>query len=294
MLQKIKFSQSDLEISPLALGMWNIHKIEQVQLNQLMEAAIEAKVTTIDHADIYGGYICEAIFGQWLKNQPHTREQLQLVSKCGIQLTTENRPANRVKHYDTSYAHIQQSVNNSLKNLNTDYLDLLLIHRPDPLMEPDEVARAFSDLKQSGKVRYFGVSNFTPRQFELLQAAFDHKLVTNQIEISIFHAQPMLDGTLDYFNKIKVQPMAWSPLGGTNNINSILTNERINALAKQNGLNVGDLLLAWLLTHPAKIVPVLGTMNPLRVKSAAKAFGTQLEKQDWFELLEIVSGKRVP
>jgi len=293
MLNPVNISNSDLLISRLALGMWRIHTISSSDIDRLMSNALDQGITTFDHADIYGGYTCEEAFGHWMREHAGKRDKIQLVSKCGIKLISENRPEHRVKHYDTAKKHIKKSVENSLKNLQTDYLDLLLIHRPDPLMNAEEVADAFSELSNQGKVRYFGVSNFSQRQFDLLNNACEQNLVTNQIEISIFRNEPMFNGVLDFYQQHGFNAMAWSPLGGVDNIKKIITNDRMAEIARKYSLNVGDLILAWLLKHPSNIIPVIGTMNAERIKSAASAVDVEMDKQDWFEMLEIVRGHRV-
>ena len=292
-MKKISLSGATLNISPIVLGMWHINSIEKNQVEKLVESALDAGITTFDHADIYGGYTCEEIFGNWFKSSSVNREDILLVSKCGIKLISENRPAHKVKQYDTSKGHIIDSVNRSLKNLNTDYLDLLLIHRPNPLIKPREVGEAFDELKIAGKVKHFGVSNFTPSQYSFLKNNCGLPLVTNQIEISAFASEVMFDGTMDYFQKQKLSPMAWSPLGGGKNIKSILENTEAKALAEKYNLSIGDLLLSWLQNHPASIVPVIGTMNPERVKSATKTLEVKMDSADWFKLLEIGRGKEI-
>ncbi|MEQ8925594.1 MAG: aldo/keto reductase [Fulvivirga sp.] len=293
MVSKINISESGLELSELALGMWRIHMLATDQLDQLLNTALDNGITTFDHADIYGSYTCEAVFGHWMKANKDKRSEIQLVSKCGIKLLSENRPEHRIKHYDTSKKHIIQSVENSLEQLNTDYLDLLLIHRPDPLMNVFEMADAYASLKQSGKVNYFGVSNFTNHQFDLLASACDMPLVTNQIEVSLFQHQPLFDGTLDHLNKLKINPMVWSPLGGSKHISDAIAKKDLQNLANKYSVSVGDLVLIWLLQHPAGIVPVIGTMNPERVQSAASNYQTTLEREDWFEMLRIANGNDV-
>jgi predicted oxidoreductase len=290
MLNKINLSQSDFLISRLVLGMWRINAIESDQLDILLKTAIEQGISTFDHADIYGGYTCEEAFGKWMAKNTSERENIQLISKCGIKLISENRPENGVKHYDTSKAHIIHSVERSLKNLKTDYLDMLLLHRPDPLLNPEEVNDAFQALYHSGKVRHFGVSNFSPAQYEFLSENSSLPLLTNQIEISIFKSEPLFDGTLDFFQNKNTHLMAWSPLGGMNNIQSIIENKLLIDLAKNYKLKVGDLVLAWLLHHPALIIPVIGTMNTERLKNAVNVTEITLDRQDWYTILEIVRG----
>jgi len=293
MMTTDSISNTSLKLSRLVLGMWHINELRDNELNTLVETALDQGITSFDHADIYGNYQCEKKFGNWLKEYSGDREGIQLISKCGIKLLSDNRPDHRVKHYDTSKTHIIQSVDNSLTLLNTDYLDLLLIHRPDPLMNPDEVASAFGELVSAGKVKYVGVSNFTPRQFGLLQASCDMPLVTNQIEISLSHYEPMFDGTLDYLYKRKIQPMAWSPLGGSNEIKQWIKHEKVIALSKKYGVDPGEIILSWLLQHPSGVVPILGTMNPERLKAAKSALNINWDIQDWFMLLELSRGHEV-
>ena len=293
MVGKKFISNSKLELSELALGMWHINELNSNELDILVNTAIENGLTTLDHADIYGSYTCEEAFGKWMKANSNKREELQLVSKCGIKLLSPNRPEHGIKHYDTSSNHIIASVDNSLKKLKTGYLDLLLIHRPNPLMDVHEMAEAFSELKRAGKVKFFGVSNFTPAQFDLLNKACDKALVTNQIEISLFQNTSMFDGTLDHLQKININPMAWSPLGGSKNIKAAIESEKLQSIAKKYNLDIGNLLLIWLLKHPAGIFPVLGTMKSDRVKSAAESYQTEIETEDWFEMLKFARGHDV-
>lgn len=202
------------EFSRMICGYWRLMEwgMTPEQLLVFMEQHIELGITTVDHADIYGGYQCEQAFGQALRLKPSLRDQMELVSKCGIATTA--KPEHALGHYITDCSHIVHSAEQSLTHLHTDYLDLLLIHRPDPLMDADEVAEAFIQLHKSGKVKYFGVSNFTPTQFSLLQSRLPFSLVTNQVEISPLHQPAIMDGTLDACQQLRIKPMAWSCLGG--------------------------------------------------------------------------------
>ncbi|MBL6447554.1 aldo/keto reductase [Fulvivirga sp. 29W222] len=287
-------SNSPLKLSPLVLGKWHVNELTQAKFEELINAALDVGITSFDHADIYGGYTCESVFGQWMKGNTVLRDKIQLISKCGIKLISDQRPSHRIQHYDTTKAHIISSVEQSLKNLQTDYLDLLLIHRPDPLMPVEEVSAAFSQLKEQGKVLHFGVSNFTNIQFELLSKYSDQPLVTNQIEISLFKSEAMFDGTLDYLMANTINPMAWSPLGGRENVMSLVENQEVKRIAAKYGVETGNLLLSWLLKHPSAIIPVMGTMNPERVRSSVESLNTDMEREDWFELLEIARGYPIP
>ncbi len=222
-----------------------------------LQQALELGITTIDQADIYGNYQSEALLGEALALAPQLRAQLQIVTKCGIKLVSEQRPAHQIQHYDTSRAHIIASAENSLRNMHIDAIDLLLIHRPDPLMDADEIAEAFQILQQSGKVKHFGVSNFTPSQFELLHARFP--LVTNQIELSLLHMQALQDGTLDQCQRLRIAPMIWSALAGGRLLNDdTAQGQRVRAtldgIAQELGVAPTTVALAWIFQHPVPSV----------------------------------------
>lgn len=288
--------------SRFALGMWRLNewKFSNHQLLDFLTKSVEMGFTTIDHADIYGGYSCEELFGKALALQPSLRQKMQLVTKCGIKLVSPNRPEHAFHGYDTSKAHILKSVENSLQNLKTDFLDVLLIHRPDPLMNADEVATAFLELKESGKVRFFGVSNFTPFQFDLLQSRLDFPLVTNQVEVSVLKMDSLHDGTLDQCQQLKISPMAWSPFGGGelfagNSEKAIRVRNELQKIGDElGGKTIDQVALAWLLLHPSHIVPVLGTGNIERVQFASGALNIHLSRDQWFRIWTASSGNEVP
>ena len=278
-------------------GEWG-HDFSAAQVLELIEHCLELGIHTFDHADIYGHYSTEALFGDALRDRPELRERMVLVSKCGINLVHERRPDLRIKSYNTSHDHIIASAERSLKNLRTDYLDVLLIHRPSPLMHPDEISEAFHKLQRDGKVRLFGVSNFTPSEFQMLGSRFP--LVTNQVEASILHLDPFVDGTFDQALQHNVAPMAWSPLGGGEIFGKTLSerSQRIREKAMEIGQRHGDygldqVLLAWLLRHPARIIPVLGTGSKARLTAAAEATKLELNREEWFELYEASRGEEV-
>ncbi|MGA7937679.1 MAG: aldo/keto reductase [Kovacikia sp.] len=288
--------------SRLVLGVWRLGEwqMQTKDIRHLIHTCLEFGITTIDHADLYGDYTCEGLFGEALREDPALRDRLQLISKCGIKLVSPNRPAHTIKHYDTSRAHILASVDNSLKQLQTDYLDLLLIHRPDPLMDGDEIADAFTNLLEKGKVRYFGVSNFTPSQFDLLASRLSFPLVTNQVEISVLHLDAFLDGTLDQCQRLRIVPMAWSPLGGGELFQGNGPKaERLRSALRNVGKQLGgatedQVALAWLLSHPANIVPILGTGNLNRIWAAVAASQLTLTREQWFTIWSASTGVEVP
>lgn len=279
-------------LSRIIAGAWRWHTVSAEQVDRLIQTSLDEGITSFDHADIYGDHGNEAIFGWALKKSPSLRGRMQLITKCGIKFPSAHRPASWIKHYDTSKEHIQWSAENSLKMLGTDHLDVLLIHRPDPLMHPAEMAEAFSQLKKEGKVLYFGVSNFTPSQFRMFQAYLDFPLVTNQIEISLNRIDSLFNGDLDTAIEYKASPMAWSPLGGGK---PLQVDERtvFGKSAKYNA-SYSQLALAWLMKHPAHIFPIIGTTKPERITEAAWSTNVNLDRQDWFEMLKWVMGKEMP
>ncbi|NJM26582.1 MAG: oxidoreductase [Bacteroidia bacterium] len=293
-MQSQKLSMEGPSFSRIVAGAWR-WTLEQAQVEQLIQASLENDITTFDHADIYGDYSNEEIFGRVLKNASALRDQMQIVTKCGIRLLSAKRPEHKIKHYDTSRQHIVNSVEASLKNLATDHIDLLLIHRPDPLLDPAVVAETFSLLRQSGKVLHFGVSNFTTSQFDVLQAYMPTPLVTNQLEISLFHHQLLFDGTVDGLMREGIAPMAWSPLGGGKPFgeqHGLM--QQLEGIARKYEANVSQLLMAWLLRHPSRMVVVAGTTKTERIREAAEATRIELDRQDWFEMLKLVRGADVP
>lgn len=277
-------------------GFWG-SKFNSTAYEQMINDCIAIGVTSFDHADIYGSYTTEEEFGQVLKQNPSLRKQMQLITKCGIQMVSPNRPQHKIKSYDTSFEHIIESVETSLENFSTDYIDCLLIHRPDQLFDADEVAKAFTQLKQQGKVLHFGVSNFRKWQVDLLNSRFPVEV--NQIECSLLQLNPFVDGTLDQCQQHHITPMAWSPLGG----GSLFTdtddeqNKRIiavaNFLAEKYASAPDVIILSWLLTHPSGIRPVLGTSRIERIKAAVAATQIKLEREEWFMLWRASTGKEV-
>tara|TARA_R110002167_G_scaffold105327_1_gene270922 strand:+ start:9325 stop:10194 length:870 start_codon:yes stop_codon:yes gene_type:complete len=269
-------------------------KLSKKDMMQLMHYCFDNEITTFDHADIYGGYTNENDFGRAFADSGIKRESVQLISKCGIQVATQNRK-NSVKHYNYSKDYIIWSVENSLKYLKTGYLDLLLIHRPSPLMDPEEIFEAILYLKKQGKIKDFGVSNFTPSQIELFSK---HMSVSvNQVEFSLTQNKAMYDGTLDQMMLKNIKPMAWSPLGSIYKESSEQTSrikKQLGALSVKYHVTEDQLLLAWVLKHPSKIIPVIGSTDTTRIKNAMNATTIQLELEDWFLLLQASQGHEVP
>lgn len=278
-------------------GQWGA-KLQLPEMTKLIEDCYEIGVTTFDHADIYGAHTTEEEWGQAFKKSSISRDKIQIITKCGIMMPSERMPHIEQKHYDTSQGHIIRSVENSLKNLNTDYIDMLLIHRPSPLMDPNDVMKAMDMLKKSGKVKNFGVSNFTPSQMLLINSAYD--VEANQIEISLFELSAFLDGTLDNCMLYDLIPMAWSPLGGgklflpTSSVDLLAKRERLNRVAEKYDWTLDEMVYLFLLHHPAHIRPVVGSSKIERIKVAVDCTHTIISDAQWFEIWTAASGTRVP
>ena len=285
-------------LSPVIAGCWRMDAWHWTPAERLrwIEQCLDRGVTTFDHADIYGGYTVEALFGEALALAPHLRERMQLVSKCGIKLVHPNRPEHRLKSYDTSAAHLIASVDNSLRALKTDRLDLLLIHRPDPLMNPAEIGGAVAKLKAAGKVLDFGVSNFTVTQFAMLNQWVP--LATNQIELHPLHRAPLHDGTLDQMLALDLRPMIWSPLAG----GRLLTGDAPDALrvravlqdvADRHGVTPATVAHAWLLRHPSRPRPIVGSRRIEALDEALAACALTLDAEDWHAVWSAGEGAEV-
>lgn len=284
---------SEIIAGCMTWGAWG-KQLSTSEMIHLMHTCIAAGITTFDHADIYGDYTTEAAFGKAFSQSNIPRENIQFISKCGIQYIGKARP-NRVKHYEYSKDYIIWSVEQSLRNLQTSYLDLLLLHRPSPLMHPDEIAEAVEALKKAGKIIDFGVSNFTTSQTDLIASGTD--ISVNQIEFSLTQPSAMHNGSLDHMLLHKIAPMAWSPLGNYFKEDSE-QNERIRQelkhLCEKYNATESQLLLAWILKHPAGVKPVIGTTNTERIQEAISALHLELETEDWFALVVASQGHKVP
>ncbi len=271
-------------------GIWG-KNFNTSEMSKRISENVDLGVTTFDHADIYGNYTTEEAFGQAFRQSQISRDKIQLISKCGIQLINEKRDS-YVKHYNYDSSYIIKQVELSLKNLKTDYLDLFLLHRPSPLMQNDDILEAVTQLKKQEKIKAFGVSNFTPLQIDYISQNIE--VSANQIECSLTHTNPVDDDTLLYHQQNDIRTMAWSPLGESLKLgeNSVLK-QNLNKLSKQYNCSISQLVLAWLLHHPAQIYPVIGTTNPNRVKAALGSLDIKLKHQDWFVLYEASRGHEV-
>ena len=296
-MERIELAQG-LSFSRLVYGMWRLADDSDTSVKHVdakINAALDQGITTFDQADIYGGYTAAAVMGAAMKANPSLRQRMEIVSKCDIVIDAGRHSGARVKHYDTTAAHINASVDVSLSEMGVDDIDVLLIHRPDPLMDHHEAGAALDALVDAGKVRAVGVSNFRPWDWNLLQSAMRHPLVTNQIELSLKRIAPFTNGDLAFHQQHGHVVMAWSPLGGGDLMTA--SNElthRLDSIAKRSGVDRAAVATAFLLAHPAKITPVLGTNNLDRISSISAAETVQLDRQDWFSLYEAALGSEVP
>lgn len=278
-----------MNLSPIVAGMWRLNewKLDPPDLVRWIEQAIELGITSFDHADIYGGYSVEATFGDALVASPGLRDRLQVVTKCGIKLLSPARPAHTIKSYDSSPEHVTASVENSLRALRTDRIDLLLIHRPDRLVDPDELADTFAALRASGKVLHFGVSNHSPLQFSTLHKRVP--LFTNQIEFSPLQMGALADGTLEQAVDLKTRPMSWSPLAGgrllsTADEQAQRVRSVLESLGRAHGVSAVTMAYAWIRRHPSRPIPITGSGRIEALREAVAALDVQLTSEDWYRV----------
>jgi predicted oxidoreductase len=287
-----------LELSRIVAGMWRMGEWNMTveQRVALIEQCVAMGVTSFDHADIYGNYGVEGLFGEALRAQPSLRGRIQLVSKCGIKLLSDKRPEHAIQHYDTTASHIVASCEESLRQLHTDHLDLLLIHRPDPLMDFDEIAEGFTRLKQAGKVLHVGVSNFSRHQFEALNRRIE--LATNQVEFSPLHVAPMFDETFDGLQDMKVAPMIWSPLAGgrlftSNDANADKLRLVVKEIADRLRQPFASVIFAWIMQLPSNPIPLTGSGRVEAIAVAVAGTAFRLSRHDWFAILRAARGHEV-
>ena len=286
------------ELSRIVAGMWRMvdWSMTVEQRVALIEQCIAMGVTSFDHADIYGNYGVEGLFGEALRAQPSLRDRIQLISKCGIKLLSNKRPEHKIQHYDTTAAHIVASAEESLRQLHTDRLDLLLIHRPDPLMDFDEIAEAFTRLQHAGKVLHVGVSNFSRHQFEVLNRRV--ALATNQVEFSPLHVAPMFDETFDGLQDLGIAPMIWSPLAGgrlftSNDANAENLRLVVKDIADRLHQPFASVIFAWIMQLPSKPVPLTGSGRIEAIAVAVAGTSFKLSRTDWFAILRAARGHEV-
>jgi predicted oxidoreductase len=295
-MQRVRISK-DLDFSRMIYGMWRIGDDNDTSASHVeakIQSCLDQGITTFDQADIYGEYTAEAVMGNALKANPSLRSQMEIVTKCDIVAPCGRYSDAPGKYYDTTRAHIEASVEYSLKDLGTDYLDLLLVHRPDPIMDHNETGSALDDLVASGKVRTVGVSNFRPWDWKLLQSGMKTPLVTNQIEVSLAEITPFTNGDIAH-HQMEGQPiMAWSPLGGGSLMTSSgAVQDRLDAIAQDQNVDCAAVAVAFLLAHPANIMPVMGTNSLERIGKISDALNVSLNRAQWFSLYEAALGAEV-
>ena len=301
-MQKVNLGTSPLQVSRLAYGTW---RLTEDTGRQALSAAYDTGYTLFDHADIYGGGEAEKMHGAMLHENPKLRERSVVTTKCGV--CRAGDPAGAPYRYDLSRDYILRCCEGSLRRLRVETIDLYLLHRADWLVAPAEVAEAFTRLKDSGKVRFFGLSNFRPTLVTAIQAACPMPIVANQVEISLGKLDAFEDGTLDQCLIERITPLAWSPLGGgqyAEGVRRILPSQQgyrtegvlllLDQYAAQYGVTRPAIALAWLMKHPAGIIPIVGSTNPQRIRDAARAPEIELSREEWYHLLEAAKGERLP
>ena len=303
MLPRFKLSPDAPEVSALAYGAWRLAEdpagSSVARIRQKIDTCLENGITTFDHADIYGEYTCEGLFGRALAETGAPRDSMEIVTKCGINVPGVNRPGVRVNHYDATAEAITRCVDRSLRELRTDRIDILLIHRPDWLTSAEETARGLVAVVESGKVRSVGVSNYSTHQFALLARFLGRAPVTNQVEVSLLRMDAIYDGTLDQCQAADVHPMAWSPLGGGRMFSgrqedAVRTRKALERISRDYGVSAEALAVAWVAALPSRPQVVLGTNQPERIRAALRGMQINIERQHWYELWEAAQGRSIP
>jgi predicted oxidoreductase len=287
-----------ITLSPVVAGLWRLTawNLDVSARVRWIEQALELGISSFDHADIYGDYHAETLFGEALKAAPALRAKMQLVTKCGIRLRSAERPY-RVNHYDTTAAYVRSQVEQSLTKLHTEHLDLVLIHRPDYLMDAAALAETFSALTREGKVAHWGVSNHRPGQFALLHQHYP--LATNQLELSPLMMDALDDGSLDQAQQLGLRPMIWSPLGGGrlfsgDDAQALRLRAEMSSIAARLGISVATLAYAWILRHPSRPHPITGTSRIEGLREATAALDVVLDAEDWYAIWIASKGHPVP
>ena len=290
---------NDLSLSRIVYGMWRLGDdadTSSAHVQAKIEACLAQGITTMDQADIYGGYMAEEILGVALREAPALKDRIEIVTKCDIVAPVGRHSAARVKYYDTGRAHITASVEDSLRLMGVERIDLLLIHRPDPLMDHAETGAVLDELVASGKVRSVGVSNFRPWDWDLLQSAMATQLVTNQIEISVMAHHPFTNGDIAFLQRVGIPPMAWSPLAGGTlfSADNAGLHETLSSIAARHDSDVTSLVVAWLMAHPVRIMPVMGTNSLERIANFGAAAALTIDRETWYEIYTAALGHEVP
>ena len=302
-MKRFRLAAHGPEVSGIAYGMWRLAEdpdgTEIARVRAKIDTCLECGITTFDHADIYGLYACEGLFGRALAENTELRERIEIITKCSINVPCPNRPGTRVAHYDASAAAIERCVERSLRELRTDYIDVLLIHRPDWLTSAEDTALGLERVLQGGKVRHIGVSNYSVHQLALLAHFLSRPMVTHQVEISLLQMGAIYDGTLDQCQSRGLHPMAWSPLGGGRLLTgtddaAVRTRAALAQLAPEYGASAEQLALAWVAALPSQPQLVIGTNRLDRIRDAAATERITLDRQHWYALWEAAQGRPIP
>ncbi|MFC3703055.1 aldo/keto reductase family oxidoreductase [Reinekea marina] len=300
-MQRITLPNSSVSLSRLIYGAWRLADDSDTSIKNVrakIDAVLAEGITTIDHADIYGNHECEKLFGLALAENKSLRDQMEIVTKCDICMNTDKFPERNVGFYDTSPEYIEKSVTESLRLLQTDVVDTLLLHRPDPFMDAEKTGRALDVLIDSGKVKTIGVSNFKPEDWRWLQKNMHHKLVLNQIEMNVLAKEPFRNGDVSALQNDDIKIMAWSPLAGGEIFGNSAAAQRVMPLlsrvAEAQNTRVDLVAIAWLLAHPANIMPVAGTNNISRINGLSEALNIKIDRHTWFEIWTASDGHPVP
>jgi predicted oxidoreductase len=301
-MKRTKLATRGPEFSRMVYGTWRLldAKPTAQEINRRLHACLDLGITTIDTAEIYGLYEVEQRLGTALALSPGLRDKLELVTKAGIYVPCSYHPERHTAHYNATGPRLLKSLEKSLRLLGTDHVELFLVHRPDWLTRADDTAAGLNELLRTGKVRAAGVSNYSPAQFDLLNAQMEQPLVTNQIEFHLLHPEPISDGTLLQCEKLGVLPMAWSPLAGgrifdpSNPAAPRLAAAAKSMSARYHAATLEQLAYAWILAHPSHPLPVIGTNKLERLQSAAQADAIVLEREDWYALWEAAQGRKIP
>ena len=294
-MEKIYLSDSGPKVSPAVYGFyrWNEGDLSQYKMESIIDLCLQLGINTFDHADIYGGYQCEEMFGEIIKGKRIKREDIVLFTKCGINLPHRSRPDIRTKYYDTSKEHILKSIENSLRNLRTDYIDIFLLNQLDPLSDLEETAITLQKLRESGKVKNIGVVNFSVFQHQLLSSFLRIPIVTNHIELNLLNTVAFDNGQIDYIKQKYMRPLATAPLAEGQIANSLekrplLIRRKLEELSSKYNAQIESIAVAWIVKLGA--LPLIGTTDEQRIKNIAAAFNIDLDKQDWYELYEASRG----
>jgi len=296
LMEKIYLSDAGPKVSPAVYGFyrWEHEQSASTDMERIIGLCLELGINTFDHADYYGSYTCEKLFGKVISQRSFKREDLVLFTKCGLKLPHPEHPGIRIKHYDTSAQHILKSVENSLRNLNTDYIDIFLLDHLDAISNLEETAHALEQLLKSGKVRHIGVANFSVFQHQLLASYLRSSIVTHHIELNLLNTAALDNGQLDYIKQRYMRPLASAPAASGRIVNgtdeqALRVRKKLQEISPKYGVDIESVAVAWLIKLGA--LPLIGTLEEQRIRNIANAFNIKLDNQDWYELYTASKGQ---